>query len=1423
MAGQPWKFEKQRLSQLLKCGAASLSSITNTLDEASAGEFSSGVGTFMPANYAARVLLLLAPAMACVAAQPFNLTYIGSTATQVAFSYPAPAGGGYCTIKASTAFTPPNVWGPQAADVDGSIFASAQVDAKRPSTLISGNPPIRTVVVGQRTAQLNSANNLYTRHYSRALQASTTYYFQIACSAINASSSVLTAATTNIPLGNTYGEPWLSDPQHPGDQPWPESSGISNSESFIDPLTGVLLQRVSLRGNNYGIWPDSTIPFGSAYNQGQAAPCDTAGPWTSPCGVVGGSGSSTVGASTVPLVLRPPLTANTAWNAGYGSSSYNTVTTLDQFSVTLAGSVSSPGFPMLDVCLSLNGGASCTSATQKITLGAGKSTQTVNPLNTSQFGVQSWLIDPPASVLGSKTSLPWPRFNVQESAPHSGTATVQGNIVAWATGNSFSLYWMTGGNGHIRLSPNNDACITPPGNTQSTEYAISGFVDGNHLTVAGTPPTGSVYWCANNFAVMVWRDQLATDGSTVTLSSASMGALEGSAPTYPDNGMGTACLNQLVGGGFFCLYGGLYWINPTTGSTSYYGYMLASGMDSRGNYITNPWRNVNLIPAGESANIDQSQSTLTFYAVAMDPAGGGPLVIQGVFNPTTITPPLVPYGNGSEIQNASVTGTTDYSVTYSNGLTFTNLTPQVSAPQSLVNQMASFDPTFDPVKFSSGPWGWNCDPYGMSAGVFYLTCFSIGGDSPGWVLAFSPGDGNPAHAGQPGGPGIVGAVNTFNTPNGPVASTQTAFTGRSLHSVGETGETGWLQIQANGFSPVSTSSIASVPPSSSSCSSFGLSVTGDCILLNINSFTGGGGTGFEPYLPDPQYQFTGAPGELRITQIGDTACIAASTTSSCQWFDQNQELITLAMKGYNGVDSAWVFQRSSYGAEIAIPSGPVTLWWISNQSSIPADGTTENGSLAAYWNPLAGCNGVPDPHGNCLTEDTNNTSGHGQWRDGGEAVATNVPVWIQPTYGWPTDYQTIVGSVIPEGDTPSILNLPFANVTPGQAAGVSYTSTNPGFGCYPSGRTPPSTPPFYCTYGVPWGFDGGSHPNPAGANDPNNGMYAFDNIPIQGGGNDPAFTPVTGQLYVALPPGPATNPDNIIGTGSVAPINRKTVATGASCGSHPLIDLSAPNSTIASDISQSYTYCVSRVNGECQPGSSVGDIFVNCPGVVWQYCSGSGIHGGAPLGVGNDICVGNIGPSANAIRQFALAPPGGSDPYGAYTRNLVSATTRLRMVSGFENNRVLPDSSWLLFRAEWLNYQREDMWMAKLPCYPGAAGCPSDAFNRGEFIPMSINIPAHTGVETALVEFGYQEYGPPSSFNCTTRNDSCLAATSSISGPPYSSPFYFISEQPAGIACSTGCTIVIPAISQRMLFYRVAYLKGGKAFGTSGTSVVNVP
>jgi len=1310
-----------------------------------------------------------------------NFRVMGTTATQALINYTAPDGKA-CTIQLSQSAT----MTPLALDVDPGAFAGSDSDLSRPSTVTTGLS--RTLLLGQRTSQYATAGTYSgVRHFSRALQAYTPYFGKITCPSTG-DTQPFTFSTGNIPLGSTYGDPWLSDPAHPGDQPWPESLGALTPESFIDPLTGTEQYRIGLRGNDPSAW---TLSFGSAFNQGQTTPCDTGGPWTSPCNVTAGSGATTVGNSTAPLVLRPPLTVNNPWN-----TNYNSTWSLDQLSVSLTGYVNSTTttFRVLDVCLSLNGGASCASSTQQLTMGQTSGQQTVGQADSSQFGVLPWLLD---------TN---PRLNAQESSAHSGTASVTNNSGTYTvtnnnSGDLFSLYWITGGNGSIRLSSNNDACLTPPATTTSVEYRIASFADGKNLVLAsGTPPTGSnIYWCENNFTIMVWRDHAPTDGSVVTLTSASMSALGSYAPGYPDNGAGTACFDKQVYGGYFCLYGGLYWINPAAPDVAYWGFMQASGVDRSGTPITNSWSRTGG-PYGNGANIDQTQPALTFYMAAQDPAGNGPLVIQGVFSPSaTPSQPTTPQSGAgvAQIANANVTSTTPYAVTWSVtapspwSMTWTNLTPQSSMPEGVVQQMATFDPTFVPSYYNrSLTGGWNCNLSGaVSLGIFFFPCYSLGGDSPAWLFAFSPGDGNPAHAGMTGGPQIIGAINTFNTPSGPVAPGQGALTGRSFHALVEGGETGWVEIDCNEWNPINTSN-TSIPASGpAKCSTFAatLSATADCIAIQMNSYTSHSVTGYEPYFASPFYPpFLGTPGELRTTQVGDTACVSTSSTA-CSWADQSNELLTLRIKNYGGTPGLWVFQRGAYGVERALASG-ATFRWESYQSVTPPGTTNANQAVAVWWNPLTGCGGSPDPHGNCLLQDTNTSIGHGEWRNNGEAVTVNVPAWgfqgAMSFISWPTDYQTIVGS------PPAIFSYPPANSTPNQAPEVNFVS---------------GSPPFAGAFGVPFQPDGGSHPNAAGAHAPTgvNGapyeaLQAFDNIPVQGGAYDPPFTSVAGQLY-RYRPGAVTDPDDFYTAGSVAYINRKLMATGAACGSHPLIDRSGPGSSMGTDTSGSYSYCVARANGECYSGSNTGDVYVNCPGVINAYCSGVATHGGAPVGVGNDICVGNISNVADAIIQFTLAH---TDYSWSYGRNLASATSRLRMVNGFENNALLPDNSWILYRQEYLNYQRQEMWMARLPPYP-----PTDSVVRGTFVPVSLALkpPAGLGVNNAIVEFGYQEYGAPQFINCTTRNDACISTSTASTVPPGNQPFYFASENPAGAPCATGCTITIPAISQRILYYQIQY------------------
>jgi hypothetical protein len=92
-------------------------------------------------------------------------------------------------------------------------------------------------------------------------------------------------------------------------------------------------------------------------------------------------------------------------------------------------------------------------------------------------------------------------------------------------------------------------------------------------------------------------------------------------------------------------------------------------------------------------------------------------------------------------------------------------------------------------------------------------------------------------------------------------------------------------------------------------------------------------------------------------------------------------------------------------------------------------------------------------------------------------------------------------------------------------------------------------------------------------------------------------------------------------------------------------------------------------------------------------------------------------------------------------------------------------------------------------------------------------VPAHAGANQAEIQFGYAENGPPSSFFCAYRQETCL--TTIPSAHP-TDPYSFASEPSLGpTPCQSGCTINIPAIPSRTVYYRIVYLNSGQQLGST--------
>jgi len=297
------------------------------------------------------------------------------------------------------------------------------------------------------------------------------------------------------------------------------------------------------------------------------------------------------------------------------------------------------------------------------------------------------------------------------------------------------------------------------------------------------------------------------------------------------------------------------------------------------------------------------------------------------------------------------------------------------------------------------------------------------------------------------------------------------------------------------------------------------------------------------------------------------------------------------------------------------------------------------------------------------------------------------------------------------------------------------------------------------------------------------------NRPFTNDANLNKLAPVSGQLYKVTAP----------------QLHRKLLPTFAMCGPRPLVDISGPNSSLRDTAADAYRYCVANSAGECQAGSQPGDIFVNCPNV------------GVPLSA---ACTG--GPEANGICLADNA---------SYAHSVVQVSTKLKSTNGqdarilthgfrpyragvtYWNSRVLPDGSWAMLWTQWFNLQRTEAFLAKLPPFPAP-----DSIDRSSFEPIKLNVPAVSGATSAVIDFGYAENGAADQFFCTSRQEAC------VRGNQPANDYAFASETVVPVSCQSGCTIQVPAIPERVLYYRLRYLdSNNRVVQTGPLSAAIVP
>ncbi len=173
----------------------------------------------------------------------------------------------------------------------------------------------------------------------------------------------------------------------------------------------------------------------------------------------------------------------------------------------------------------------------------------------------------------------------------------------------------------------------------------------------------------------------------------------------------------------------------------------------------------------------------------------------------------------------------------------------------------------------------------------------------------------------------------------------------------------------------------------------------------------------------------------------------------------------------------------------------------------------------------------------------------------------------------------------------------------------------------------------------------------------------------------------------------------------------------------------------------------------------------------------------------NDPCVGNWPSWGGAVIQFRLDR---ADSTGRNARALAQPLSPLHywFAGGAQPT---PDGKWLIFQTHANAHQ--DLLGIQVPPLPGDSLTP-----RNDFIQVPVQPTPVAGAVHTIIEFGY-DMNP----YCTSRQESCVAASSTYS---QSTPFYYQTTEAGsytGADCSSSCTIIVPVIPMRVAYWRPIY------------------
>lgn len=228
-------------------------------------------------------------------------------------------------------------------------------------------------------------------------------------------------------------------------------------------------------------------------------------------------------------------------------------------------------------------------------------------------------------------------------------------------------------------------------------------------------------------------------------------------------------------------------------------------------------------------------------------------------------------------------------------------------------------------------------------------------------------------------------------------------------------------------------------------------------------------------------------------------------------------------------------------------------------------------------------------------------------------------------------------------------------------------------------------------------------------------------------------------------------------------------------------------------------FCLSWVAGDCFAGAKGGHLYFNSKNIdlthYWRC------FGGEFSVLENDICIFSENPQGMTAASY-FVPAQDSDVYlnGAAGRTISKQGWEPKGGAATGNVKPLTDGRWLMSRFWW--------------AYKHSVAA-FDPVRRDTFVPVMVS-EKPVGADAAYVRFGYD-----AGFFCSANKDeACVAASGTVNE---TSPYSYVSvDGVTSVPCAAGCSIAIPGISGRMLFYQWVFLSGGVQVGVGRVETVAV-